>query len=163
MKKGATIDEVLAQIGKHLNLSKEREHELLAEIRTHLEDAVDAAVAKGEDEEVALLKAAEQFGADEVGIELQEVHQGWDSIDAIVVSALPVLLALILRWLAFAPDGSALDWPTLLARPAFWIVALVALIVPLLEFRRWRFALLGWGFFWLLTVIFVVFPSVNQW
>lgn len=163
MKKEVTIDQVLAQIKKHLNLSKETEHELLAEIRTHLEDAVAEAVAKGEDEQVALLKAAERFGVDEVGAELQEVHEGWDSIDAIVLSALPVLFALILRWLAFAPDGSALDWPTLLARPAFWIVAIVALVIPFLQFRRWRFALLGWSFFWLLTVVFVVFPSINDW
>jgi len=163
MKKEVTIDQVLAQIQKHLNLSKETEYELLAEIRTHLEDAVAEAVAKGEDEEVALLKAAERFGVDEVGAELQEVHEGWDAIDAIVLSALPVLFALILRWLAFAPDGSALDWPTLLARPAFWIVAIVALILPFLQFRRWRFALLGWSFFWLLTVVFVVFPSINDW
>lgn len=163
MKKEVTIDQVLAQIQKHLNLSKETEHELLDEIRTHLEDAVADAVSKGEDEEVALLKAAERFGVDEVGAELQEVHEGWDSIDAIVLSALPVLFAIILRWLAFAPDGSALDWPTLLARPAFWIVAIVALVLPFLQFRRWRFALLGWGFFWLLTVVFVVFPSVSHW
>lgn len=163
MKKEVTIDQVLAQIQKHLNLSKETEHELLDEIRTHLEDAVADAVSKGEDEEVALLKAAERFGVDEVGAELQEVHEGWDSIDAIVLSGLPVLFAIILRWLAFAPDGSALDWPTLLARPAFWIVAIVALVLPFLQFRRWRFALLGWGFFWLLTVVFVVFPSVSHW
>lgn len=163
MKKEVTIDLVLAQIQKHLNLSKETEHELLDEIRTHLEDAVADAVSKGEDEEVALLKAAERFGVDEVGAELQEVHEGWDSIDAIVLSGLPVLFAIILRWLAFAPDGSALDWPTLLARPAFWIVAIVALVLPFLQFRRWRFALLGWGFFWLLTVVFVVFPSVSHW
>jgi len=42
-------------------------------------------------------------------------------------------------------------------------VAAAALVVPVLLFRRWRFALVGWGFFWLLTVIFVVFPSINQW
>jgi hypothetical protein len=163
MKQAATIDHILAQIQKQLNLSKEREYELLAEIRTHLEDAVADAVAKGEDEEVALLKAAERLGAEEVGMELQEVHTGWDSIDAIVLSALPVLFALILRWLAFAPDGSALAWPALLARPAFWVVAIVALVVPFVQFHQWRLALLGWGFFWLLTVIFVMFPSINQW
>jgi len=156
-----TIDHVLAQIGRHLNLSKETEQELLAEIRTHLEDAV--ARAEGGDEQAALLRAAEKFGIDEAGPELQQVHANWESIEAILASALPVLFAVILRWLAFAPDGSALDWPQLLAQPGFWIVAVAALVVPVLLFRRWRFALVGWGFFWLLTVIFVVFPSINQW
>ena len=158
-----TIDHVLAQIGRHLNLSKETEQELLAEIRTHLEDAVAVARSEGGDEQAALLRAAEKFGIDEAGPELQQVHANWESIEAILASALPVLFAVILRWLAFAPDGSALDWPQLLAQPGFWIVAVAALVVPVLLFRRWRFALVGWGFFWLLTVIFVVFPSINQW
>lgn len=158
-----TIEQVLENISKHLHLSKEAEYEVLAEIRTHLEDAVADAVKKGEDEQVALLKAAQKFGADEVGAELQEVHVGWESIDAIILSAVPVLFAIILRWLAFAPDGSALGWQVLLLRPGFWIVALVALVVPFLQFRQWRFALLGWGFFWLLTIIFIVFPSINRW
>jgi hypothetical protein len=112
---------------------------------------------------MALQKAAEQFGIEAAGAELQEVHGNWDSVDAIFATALPVLFALILRWLAYAPDGSTLHWPQLLVRPAFWIVAFAALIIPVLRFRRWRFALAGWGVFWLLTVIFVVFPSINLW
>lgn len=158
-----TIEQVLQQLRKQLRLSKETEYEVLAEIRTHLEDAVAHAVAKGEDEEVALLKAAEAFGMEEAGASLQEVHEGNDALEAIMVTALPILLALVLRWLAFAPDGSAIDWTTLLARPAFWLVALVALVVPFLHFHRWRLALLGWAFFWLITVIFVVFPTIGSW
>jgi hypothetical protein len=158
-----TIDQILAKIRKHLYLSKETEYELMAEIRTHLEDAIADARTKGGDEQTALLNAAEEFGVDELGAELQEVHANWESIDAILATALPVLFALILRWLAFAPDGSALAWPQLLVRPGFWIVAAAALILPFLRFRRWRYALVGWGIFWLLTVIFVVFPTINHW
>lgn len=158
-----TIDQILADISKHLNLSKETEQELLAEIRTHLEDAVAESRSKGGDEQEALAEAAEKFGVEEAGAELQEVHTNWESIEAILASALPVSFALILRWLAFAPDGSALDWPQLLSRPGFWIVAVAALIIPVLLLRRWRFALVGWGVFWLLTVIFVVFPNINHW
>jgi len=158
-----TIEQVLQQLRKQLRLSKETEYEVLAEIRTHLEDAVADAVAKGEDEEVALLKAAEAFGVEEVGASLQEVHKGGDALEAIMVTALPILMALVLRWLAFAPDGSSVNWPTLLVRPAFWLVAIVALVAPFLYFRRWRLALLGWAFFWLISIIFIVFPTINNW
>lgn len=158
-----TIDQLLAKIGAHLKLSKETEHELLAEMRTHLEDAVAEARAKGEDEEQALLEAAERFGLDEVGEELQEVHADWESIDAILASAAPVLFALVMRWLVFAPDGTAIGWAQLLTRPGFWIIAVAALVIPAYRLKRWRFALVGWGVFWLLTVIFVLFPNVNQW
>lgn len=159
----ATIDQVLAQIGEHLHLSKETENELLTEIRTHLEDAVADAVARGGDEQAALLKAAERFGVDEVGAELQVVHENRETIEAILATALPVLFALILRWLVFAPAGSALAWPQLLIRPGFWIVAAAALVIPALFFHRWRYALVGWGFFWLLTLIFAIYPSINRW
>lgn len=158
-----TIDQVLASIREQLHLSKETEHEVLEEIRTHLEETVANAASLGEDEQAALLKAAERFGISEVSAELQIVHSNKESIDAIAATALPVLFAVILRWLAFAPDGSVLDWAHLLNRPWFFLVAVIAIIIPIYHFHRWRYALVGWGVFWLLTVIFVIFPSIVQW
>jgi hypothetical protein len=159
----ATIDDVLLKIAANLHLSKETEHEMLAEIRTHLEEAVAEAVGKGTDEQTALLNAAEQFGVEQAAAELQEVHIGQESLDAIAMVAVPVLFALLLRWLAFTPEGSARNWQQLLTRPGFWIIAATSLIIPGLWFRRRRYALAGWIFFWLLTVIFIIFPSINQW
>jgi len=158
-----SIDEVLTNISIHLHLSKETEHEILAEIRTHLEDAVKEAVINGEDEQMALQKAAEKFGIDEASAEIQEVHANWEAIDAIFFTALPVLFAVALRWLTFAPDGSTRNWQQLLVQPGFYILAVAALLIPFLILHRWRYALIGWGIFWFLTVIFVIFPSINQW
>lgn len=158
-----TIEQILENIRNRLRLSKEREYEVLSEIRTHLEDAVAEARLKGQDEQAALLKAAESFGGDEVGTELQQVHSNWEAVEAIRITAMPVLFAIILRWMIFAPDGSALDWPRFFSRPEFWGMAMAALVIPILLFRRWRFALVGWGIFWFLTVIFIAFPSINQW
>jgi hypothetical protein len=160
---GLTIDRVLADISIHLQLSKECENEVLTEIRTHLEDAVADAAVRGGDEQTALMKTAEQFGVDETGAALQEVHANWGTIDAIIGTALPVLFALLLRWLVFAPDGSAVHWPQLLTQPGFYLAAVTALVIPLLAFRRWRFALVGWGLFWLLSVIFIIFPNISRW
>jgi hypothetical protein len=97
------------------------------------------------------------------GRELQAVHAPWESADAVIACALPVLCTLVLRWLIFSPDGAALNWAQLLARPAFWIVAVAALLVPLLRFQRWRYALAGWSVFWVITLIFALFPVVSQW
>lgn len=157
------IDQVLEKISDHLHLSKETESDLLAEIRTHLEDVVSDANLKGEDEHEALLSTARNFGIEVVGAELQELHAERESVDAIVAIILPILFTLILRWLAFAPDGSARAWPHLLMRPEFWVVAIAALVLPILYFYRWRFVLIEWGIFWLLTVIFFVFPSIQHW
>ena len=79
-----------------------------------------------------------------------------------MAAALPVLLGLVLRWLVYAPDGSAVGWSQLLARPTFWVVALATLVVPLIRFPRWRYALVSWSVFWLMTVIFVTGATV-QW
>lgn len=158
-----TIDEVLTNISIHLHLSKETEHEILAEIRSHLEDAMAEAVSKGLDEQTALQKAAEQFGIDEAGAEIQEVHANWEAVDAIFVTALPILFAVALRWLTFAPDGSARSWQQLMVQPGFYILAFAALLMPFLILHRWRYALIGWGIFWFLTVIFVIFPSISRW
>ena len=155
------IDEILARIRAQMNLDRETEHEVLAEIGSHLEEEMAVAQAQGQDEAEALARAAARFGVEEVGTELQDVHAGWGTADAVIAAGLPVICALVLRWLVFAPDGTILGWHQVLVRPAFWIVALAALLVPLLKFERWRYALVGWGFFWTMTVIFALSSAVS--
>jgi hypothetical protein len=145
-----------------MDLDGEAEHEILAEIRSHLEEAVAEARAEGLDEEQALARAAARFGAEEeVGQRLQSAHAGWGTADAVVAAGLPVVCALVLRWLVFAPDGTAIGWTQLLSRPAFWIVALATLLIPILKFGRWRYALATWAVFWALSVLFVVWPALR--
>jgi hypothetical protein len=155
------IDGLLSRIQAQMDLDGQTEQEVLAEIRGHLEDALEEARAAGLDEHEALAQVAARFGVEEAGRELQAAHAGWGTADAVIAAGLPVVCALILRWLAFAPDGTALGWPQLLSRPAFWVVALAALLIPLLRFERWRYALAAWAIFWGLTVIFVVWPAVR--
>ena len=154
------IDELLEGIRAQMTLDGETEQEILTELRDHLEATVEQARAEGLTETEALARAASRFGLQQqVGVELQAAHAGRGTADAVIAAALPVLCALVLRWLAFAPDGTALDWPQLLSRPAFWAIALVALLVPLLRFDRWRYALATWVIFWSLTVLFVALPA----
>jgi len=155
------VDRVLEQVRAQLDLDAEMEHDLLAELHGHLEDALAAARARGLDEERALAEVAARFGVEEVGRELQAAHVGWGTADAVVAAGLPVLCALILRWLVFAPDGTAVGWREVLVRPTFWVVALAALMVPLLRFPRWRYALVSWAFFWAMSVIFFAWPAVH--
>jgi hypothetical protein len=154
------LDQCLVRIASQMDLDVETEQEVLDEVRDHLATAVEQARAEGLDETQALARAAARFGAgEEVGRALQAAHAGWGTADAVVAAALPVICALVLRWLAFAPDGTALGWPQLLARPAFWIVALAALLLPILRLERWRYALAVWAVFWTLTVVFIALPA----
>jgi len=155
------IDHLVARIRAQMDLDSETEHEVLEEVRSHLEEAVAAAQAQGLDEQAALAETAARFGVGEVGVELQHVHVGWGTADAIIAAGLPVVCALVLRWLVFAPDGTALGWPQLLTRPTFWVIAAAALLVPLLKFDRWRYALITWVFFWAITVVFYAWPALR--
>jgi hypothetical protein len=155
------LDRVLEQVRAQLDLDAETERDLLDELRSHLEDAVAAARAQGLDEGRALAEVAARFGVEEVGRELQAAHVGWGTADGVFAAGLPVLCALILRWLVFAPDGTAVGWREVLVRPTFWVVALAALLVPLLRFPRWRYALVSWAFFWAMSVIFFAWHAVR--
>jgi hypothetical protein len=157
-----TIDDLLGRLQARLDLDKETEQEILAEIRDHLEEGLERAHVDGLDGAAALAQVEARFGLEEeVGRELQAAHAGWGTADAVIAAGLPVLCALVLRWLAFAPDGTALGWPELLSRPAFWVVAVAALLVPVLRFERWRYALAAWALFWCLTVLFVTGPALR--
>lgn len=152
----ADVERILARIRAQMDLDLETERDVLEEIRSHLEEVVAAAQLQGLDATAALNEAAARFGAEEVGVELQEVHAGWGTADAVIAAGLPVLCTLVLRWLVFAPDGSALGWPQMLTRPALWVIAAVALLLPLFKFGRWRYALATWFFFWAVTLLFAL-------
>jgi hypothetical protein len=136
-----TIDDVLDRICQGLDLEAETEHEIREEIRCHLEEAVEVARAGGMDEQQALVEAAARFGGQEVAEALHAAHVGWGTLEGIAAAALPVLFTLVLRWLIFAPDGTAVGWREVLSRPALWAVATIALLLPLLRFpaaaMRW--------------------------
>jgi len=155
------LDSVLEQVRRELNLDVETERDLMEELRGHLEDAVASARARGISEDQALIEVAQRFGVEDVGRELQDAHLGQATANGIVMAALPVVCALILRWLVFAPGGTVVGWQEVLVRPAFWVVSLAALLVPLLRFPRWRYALASWAVFWALSVILIAWHSVR--
>jgi hypothetical protein len=158
-----TIEQLLITIEAELTVSGETKQELLAELRDHLHDAWETAVANGEDEVTAVKKVTEHFGGAGVGKALQRVHAQWESGEAILACLIPVFAALVLRWLLFAPGGSVAGWQNVLVQPAFWIVALAVLLVPVLYFQRWRYILINWTFFWLITIIFALIPAATSW
>ena len=158
----AQLEQLLSQIRAEMDLESETEHEVMAEIRAHLEEAWAEARALGLNQSQALAEVRRHFGPGrEIGESLHQAHLGWGTTDGVLAAGLPVLCALLLRWLVFAPDGTALGWPELLNRPSFWVVALVMLLVPLVKLGRWRYAVASWVVFWALTVMFVNWPALR--
>ncbi|MBI5035168.1 MAG: hypothetical protein HZB51_31975 [Chloroflexi bacterium] len=156
-----TIDDVLKQIQPKLNLEAEAENEVLEEIRGHLEEAVAAARARGLNEDDALMEAARGFGVEQATLELHTTHAGWGVWEGIAAAALPVLFTLILRWVVFAPDGTADQWREMLSPLTFAIIAGVAILIPLLRFPHRRYAIVLWVFFWGLSIVTAVLPTLR--
>ncbi len=156
-----TIDDVLGQIQARLGLEAETEAEVLEEIRGHLEEAAAAARARGLDDEAAVREAAAAFGIESSATALHQTHAGRGTLEGIAAAALPVLFALVLRWLIFAPDGTADAWQQMLSRPTLVAIAGVAILLPLLRFPRRRYAIALWIFFWGLSLITVIMPTVR--
>jgi hypothetical protein len=156
-----TIDDTLREIQSHLQLEAEAEYDVLEEMRGHLEEAVAAARAHGADEGEALRQAAAAFGIEQASAELSAAHAGWGTHEGIAAAALPVIFALVLRWLIFAPDGTAGGWREMLAQPVLLVIAAVAICLPLLRFPRRRYAIALWVFFWGLSLITFLWPTVR--
>lgn len=161
MSNAMTIDDVLNQIRVHLTLEAEAEQKVLEEIRGHLEEAVADARARGMSEQQAVRHAAASFGIEQVGNALNKTHASRGIYEGIAAAALPVLFALILRWLIFAPNGTADGWQPLASAPALVLVVGVAMLIPILRFRQRRYALVLWTIFWGLSLITLVYPTLR--
>lgn len=153
------LDRLLQRAHEQLDLDAETERELLDELRAHFEEAFIAARARGLDEDEALTEVARRFGIEETARELQAVHLGWGAADGVVAAALPVICTLLLRWSLFPHGVTLRHMQHLLMRPEFWGIALAALLLPVIQLRRWRYALASWAFFWTLSVLLWVAQS----
>ncbi len=160
LPKQLSIDSVLEMVREKLALSSEAEWELLEEIRSHLEEAVENEKAAGVDEEIALLKAAEAFGIDESTADLQTVHAEWEILHVLLMCIVPVFCTLILRWLIFAAEGTAGGWQPMFSRPTIVAIALFTLILPIIQFRKWPYVTVGWVCFWAISLVFLAFPAI---
>ncbi len=156
---GLTIDEVVRDIQSHLGLEADVEHEVLEEIRGHLEEAVAAATARGLDAQRALREAATAFGVEQTASALRQTHAGRGTLEGVAAAALPVIFALVLRWLIFAPDGTMDAWRELLTRPVLVMIAIATIAAPLVRFPQRRPAIALWTFFWGLSFVTLVWPA----
>lgn len=156
-----TIDDILNQLQARLGLEAETEALVLDEIRCHLEDAVAASIARGADPNQALREAASAFGVEEAAAELHEIHAGWGALDGVAAAALPVIFALVLRWLIFAPGGTADAWRVFLSPTSLFVIAGVAILLPLLRFSKRRYVIALWIFFWGLSLLTTAWPSLH--
>ena len=126
--------------------------ETVREVRSHLEEAVAKLCQEGHDPDESVALAIVRFGeAHEIGRAMRHAHG--DSANQAVLSALlPVVLTMLFKWV-FLPllkgIGSWQGNPT----PVVVVsLALLALLIPGLTLRRWRYGYAAWAFFSLIAI-----------
>lgn len=142
----------LAQVASQLSVDPTTEREILWEIQAHLEEAAAELQEDGSSSEESLALAIERFGpARDVGRVLGLLHSE-SANQAVLAAFLPVALALTFRWVLLPLLTSLAHWqgsptPLLIA-----CLAIVALAVPGLTFRNWRYGYAVWAFFSLVSI-----------
>jgi hypothetical protein len=146
------IDGYLAEVASQLNVDPTTERDTLLEIRAHLEEAVAELQGEGLGGEESLAVAMDNFGEPrEVGRMLGRLHS--DSANQAVLAAfLPVALALSFKWILLPLLSALAHWQ---GNPTPFVVAclaVLALLVPGLTFRQWRYGYAVWAFFSLVAI-----------
>lgn len=146
------LQQYLSEIASQLSVDPAREREIIGEIRSHLEDAVMEKQAEGLGPEESVAVALRDFGeAREIGRMLGRQHS--DSANQAVLAAfLPVALALTFKSLLLPVLRDLAHWQASPTPVVFACLALLALLVPGLTFKSWRYGYSVWAFFSLVTI-----------
>ncbi len=146
------LERYLAEIANKLSVDSTTEKEILCEIQVHLEDAAAELEEGGLDRQESLAAALDNFGdAREVGRMLGLLHS--DSANQAVLAAfLPVALALTFKWILLPLLDSLGHWQGSPTPFVFASLAILALLVPGLTLRKWRYGYGVWAFFSLVAI-----------
>jgi hypothetical protein len=146
------LERYLSEIASQLNVDPAQGREILNEIRSHIAEATAEGLAEGLGPEDSLALAIEEFGeAREIGRLLGRRHS--DSANQAVLAAfLPVALAITFKWLLLPLLRDVAHWQASPTPVIFACLALLALLVPGLTFKRWRYGYSVWAFFSLVTI-----------
>jgi hypothetical protein len=146
------LERYLSDVASQLNVDPATEKEILGEIRAHLEEAMLELGEGGLDPQESLALAVENFGAArEVGRMLGRQHSE-SANQAVLTAFLPVALAVTFKWLLLPLLRNLAHWQASPTPVMFACLALLALLVPGLTFKSWRYGYGVWAFFSLVTI-----------
>jgi len=147
------LERYLKEVASQLSVDPTTEREILREIRAHLEEAVAELQEEGLSGQESLALAADNFGeAREIGRMLGRLHS--DSANQAVLAAfLPVALALTFKWVLLPLLSALAHWQGNPTPFIFACLAILALLVPGLTFRNWRYGYGVWAFFSLVSIV----------
>ena len=146
------LERYLSEIASQLNVDPGKEREILGEMRSHLEDAIAEMQAEGLGTDESFAVALQEFGDPrEIGRMLGRQHSE-SANQAVLAAFLPVALALTFKWVMLPLLRDLAHWQASPTPVVFACLALLALLVPGLTFKSWRYGYSVWAFFCLVTI-----------
>lgn len=147
-----SLEEYLAHLARQLYLDRPTKEKILREIRSHLVESAAAFQVRGRSPEESMALAIARFGeAEEVAKMMRQVYAE-SANQAVLAALLPVALTMAFKWVILPFLETLGSWqgnPT----PAITIsLALLALLIPGLTMRRWRYGYAAWAFFSLIAI-----------
>jgi hypothetical protein len=146
------LERYLSEIASQLNVDPVEEREILDELRSHLEEAIAEMPEEGLGRQERVTVILQRFGeAREVGRLLGRQHSD-SAHQAVLAAILPVALAITFKWMLLPLLRDVAHWQSSPTPVIFACLALLALLVPGLTFKRWRYGYSVWAFFSLVTI-----------
>ncbi len=147
-----SLEEYLGCLARQLYLDRPTKEEIVQEIRSHLVESAADFHRKGYSPEESMALAIARFGeAEKVAQMMRQVYVE-SANQAILAALLPVALTMAFKWVILPFLKTLGNWqgnPT----PAITIsLALLALLIPGLTMRRWRYGYAAWVFFSLIAI-----------
>jgi hypothetical protein len=147
-----SLEEYLSDLARQLYLDTPIKEKILEEVRSHLVESAGEFHRKWYSPEESMALAIARFGeAKEVAKMMRQVYAE-SANQAVLAALLPVALTMAFKWVILPFLERLGSWqgnPT----PAITIsLALLALLIPGLTMRRWRYGYAAWAFFSLIAI-----------
>lgn len=147
-----SLDRYLGEVARQLYVERPIKEKILQEIRSHLVESAADFRQKGYNQEESMGLAIARFGeAGKVARMMRQVYVE-SANQAVLAALLPVALTMAFKWVVLPFLETLGSWQGN-ATPAITIsLALLALLVPGLTMRRWRYGYAAWAFFSLIAI-----------
>lgn len=147
-----TLDRYLEEVSRQLHVDKSTKGKILQEIRSHLVESAADFHQKGYSPEESIALALARFGeAEKVAKMMRQVYVE-SANQAVLAALLPVALTMAFKWLILPFLETLGSWQGDPAPVITISLALLALLIPGLTMRRWRYGYAAWAFFSLIAI-----------
>ncbi|MFQ5886249.1 MAG: permease prefix domain 1-containing protein [Anaerolineae bacterium] len=147
-----SLEEYLGYLASQLYLDRPTNDKILQEIRSHLVESAADFHRKGYSPEESMALAIARFGkAEKVAQMMRQVYVE-SANQAVLAALLPVALTMAFKWVILPFLETLGSWQGNSTPTITVSLALLALLIPGLTMRRWRYGYAAWAFFSLIAI-----------